>query len=131
MAMARRVSLITSFSVVVLLILLAREVNFLIPEPALENQDIYFSYVEGKRLREEKNPYARILEGNMRENQKYATYFPVFYELSYLSQNLGLRPYIQWLAFWKIVFIIFEFGIALLLYAALARRNLEWIGVFA
>jgi len=49
--MTRRVSLITSFFVVILLILLAREVNFLIPEPALENQDIYFSYVEGKRLR--------------------------------------------------------------------------------
>jgi hypothetical protein len=129
--MTRRVSLITSFLIVVLLILLAREVNFLIPEPALENQDIYFSYVEGKRLREEKNPYARILEGDMRENQKYATYFPVFYELSYISQKLGLQSYLKWIAFWKIVFVLFEFGIALLLYAALARRNLEWIGVFA
>jgi hypothetical protein len=129
--MPRRVSLITSFSIVVLLILLAREVNFLIPEPALENQDIYFSYVEGKRLREEKNPYARILEGDMRENQKYATYFPVFYELSYVSQKLGLQSYLKWIAFWKTVFILFEFAIAFLLYAVLARRNLEWIGVFA
>ncbi len=129
--MSHRVSLVTSFSIVVLLIFLAREVNQAIPEPALENQDIYFSFVEGKRLREGKNPYARILEGNMRENQKYATYFPVFYELSYISQNLGFHPYLKWIAFWKTVFILFEFGIALLLYAVLARRNLEWIGVFA
>ena len=129
--MLRRISLIASFSSVLLLTFMAREVNFLIPEPVLENQDIYFSYLEGKRLREEKNPYARVLDGDMRENQKYATYFPVFYELSYVSQKLGLKSYVEWLAFWKVIFIIFEFGIAFLLYAALARHNLEWIGVFA
>jgi hypothetical protein len=129
--MLPRISLITSFFVVILLIFLAREVNLLIPEPVMENQDIYFSFVEGKRLREGKNPYARILDGDMLENQKYATYFPVFYELSYVSQKLGLRSYPNWIAFWKIVFIIFEFGIGLLLYVVLARRRLEWLGVFA
>jgi hypothetical protein len=129
--MPSRVSLITSFSVVILLIYFAREVNFLIPEPVLENQDIYFSYVEGRRLLEGKNPYKRVLEGDMLENQKYATYFPVFYELSYISQKLGLHPYLSWLIFWKKIFAIFEFGIALLLYIALAREKLEWIGVFA
>jgi hypothetical protein len=129
--MPSRVSLIASFSVVILLIYLAHELNFLIPEPVLETQDIYFSYIEGKRLLEGKNPYKRILEGDMLENQKYATYFPVFYELSYISQKLGLRPYLSWLIFWKKIFAIFEFGIALLLYIALAREKLEWMGVFA
>jgi len=129
--MSRRISLIVSFFTFLLLAVLAREVNQAIPEPVLEQQDIYYSYVEGKRLREGKNPYARVLGGDMRENQKYATYFPVFYELSYLSQLLGLRSYLKWIAFWKVIFLLFEFGVGLLLYLALARHKLEWLGVFA
>lgn len=129
--MSRRVSLIASFFVFLLLVVLAREVNQAIPEPVFENQDIYYSYLEGRRLREGKNPYARVLEGDMLENQKYATYFPVFYELSYLSQRLGLRSSFAWIAFWKVIFIIFEFAVGFLLYAALAQRRLEWLGVFA
>jgi uncharacterized membrane protein len=129
--MLPRILRISSFFAFLLLVYLAREVNQAIPEPVLENQDIYYSYLEGKRLREGKNPYARVLEGNMLENQKYATYFPVFYELSYASQKLGLRSYFDWIAFWKVIFIIFEFGIGLLLYIVFARHKLEWLGVFA
>jgi hypothetical protein len=129
--MSRQLLLVSSFFAFLFIVYLAHEVNQAIPEPVLENQDIYYSYLEGKRLREGKNPYARILDGDMLENQKYATYFPVFYELSYVSQKLGLRSYFDWIAFWKTVFIIFEFGIGLLLYVVLARRNLEWLGVFA
>jgi hypothetical protein len=129
--MLQRVLRISSFFVFLLLVVLAREVNQAIPQPVFENQDIYFSYVEGKRLRDGKNPYERILHGNMSENQKYATYFPVFYELSFLSQKLGVKSPLDWLAFWKVIFILFEFGIGLLLYLALARQQLEWLGVFA
>ncbi len=129
--MFRRVSLAASFFAVLMLIYFAREINLLIPTPVLENQDIYYSYVEGKRLVDGKNPYARILDGNMRDNQKYATYFPVFYELSFLSQKMGLHSASQWMMFWKTVFMAFEFGIGLLLYLLLARNKLEWIGVFA
>ena len=126
-----RVSLVSSCCAFLLLVLLAREANQAIPVPVLENQDIYYSYLEGKRLRDGKNPYARVLEGDMLQNDKYATYFPVFYELSYVSQNLGLHNYYDWIAFWQGVFVLFEFGIALLLFLALARRNLEWLGILA
>jgi uncharacterized membrane protein len=129
--MLRHAFLVSSFFAFLLLVYLAREVNQVIPEPVPENQDIYYSYLEGKRLREGKNPYTRILGGDMLENQKYATYFPVFYELSYVSQKLGLRSYLDWLAFWKIIFVIFEFGIGLLLYIVFAMRKLEWLGLFA
>jgi hypothetical protein len=129
--MFRRISLATSFMAVLLLVYFAREVNLLIPQPPLEGQDIYYSYVEGKRLTQGKNPYARILDGDMRENQKYATYFPVFYELSYLSQELGLHSYLRWIGFWRIVFMAFELLVAVLLYILLARERLEWPGVFA
>jgi len=129
--MLKRALLISSFFAFLLLVYLAHEVNQAIPEPVFENQDIYYSYLEGKRLREGKNPYARVLEGDMLENQKYATYFPVFYELSFFSQKLGLKSSFAWIAFWKVIFVIFEFGVGFLLYAALAKQKLEWLGVFA
>ena len=57
--------------------------------------DVYYSWVEGARLLEGENPYATILEGDMLENQKYATYFPLFYLLSAVSQLIGLRAYAE------------------------------------
>ena len=105
----------SSFFAFLLLVVLAREVNQAIPVPQLENQDIYYSYLEGSRLRDGKNPYARILDGNMLDNQKYATYFPLFYEISYISQKWGLHPYLKWILFWQPVFIFFEFALGLVL----------------
>jgi uncharacterized membrane protein len=127
----RNVWLIASFFALILLVLLAREVNQAIPVPVLENQDIYYSYLEGSRLREDKNPYARILDGNMLDNQKYATYFPLFYEISFVSQKLGLHPYLKWILFWQPIFVLFEFAVAVLLYLLFARRKLEWLGLLA
>ena len=128
--MSRFISIGLSLIVVLILLFLARRVYYSIPEPNLEGHDIYYSYVEGKRLTEGKNPYARILDGDMRENQKYATYFPVFYELSYLSQEMGMRSLEKWIAFWKPIFLSFGLGIGFLIYAALAQRKMEWLGVF-
>ncbi|MDF5733310.1 MAG: hypothetical protein PUP92_36330, partial [Rhizonema sp. PD38] len=54
-----------------------------------KEEDIYYLWIEGKRILSGENPYARILLSNMRDNQKYATYFPLFYIMSYLTQLLG------------------------------------------
>jgi len=129
--MLRKISLASLSLAFVLLIFFACYVNLLVPKPVMEEQDIYYSYVEGNRLVKGENPYARILESDMSRNKKYPTYFPVFYELSYVSQMLGLRSFIDWMAVWRIVFMVFEFAIAALLYVVLARRNLAWAGVFA
>jgi hypothetical protein len=130
--MSRKTSMILSASLAVLTLFLAIYVNIFISEPVVdENRDIYYSYLEGKRLQDGENPYARILTGNMFVNQKYPTYFPVFYELSYISAMLGLNSFTDWIRFWRIIFVIFEFAVAVFLYIVFARRNLEWIGVFA
>ncbi len=128
--MSRTVLITTSLLVLVLLILAAM-LDPLIHQPDMSDQDIYYSWVEGSRLLHGENPYARVLQGNMRDNSKYATYFPVFYEASYLSERLGLTDWYAWIAFWRIVFIGFESAIAVLMYWAMARRGLPWIGVFA
>src|SRR3990172_8715608 len=76
------------------------------------NDDIYFTFLEGDRLLSGVNPYARVLEGDMGENEKYATYLPLFYYLSAGIQRLGLVEYAQWVAFWRLVFLIASSWIA-------------------
>lgn len=129
--MSHKTVWVASFSAVVLMIFLAYIVNISLFQPSIKGYDIYFSYVEGQRLLNGENPYARILAGDMRQNQKYATYFPVFYELSALSQKMGLASEESWIAFWRMVFMGFEFATAILLYLLLTKRNLLWAGVFA
>ena len=67
-------------------------------------RDVYYSWIEGTRLIEGENPYARVLQGNMRNNDKYATYFPLFYLLSAGTQLAGLTAYPNWIAFWRYIF---------------------------
>jgi hypothetical protein len=97
----------------------------------IEQEDIFYSFREGQRILNGENPYARVLTGNMRDNDKYATYFPLFYELSYASQALGLDQFATWIVFWRRVFIVFNLGIAALLFYAFWRYELEWLGIFA
>jgi hypothetical protein len=99
------------------------------PEPRQE--DIYFLYLDGQRLLNGENPYARILAGDMAVNQKYSTYFPLFYQLSWLSQRLGLKDFPDWLSAWKVVFTLANLGIALLLFVIPARRGRYALAAFA
>ena len=68
--------------------------------------DTYYAWVEGRRINDGRNPYERILHGNMEENNKYATYFPLFYEASALVQRMGLRQYQEWIDFWRYIFLL-------------------------
>jgi hypothetical protein len=79
--------------------------------------DTYYSWVEGRRIRNGENPYERILSGNMDENRKYSTYFPLFYEASALVQNAGFRQYEAWIGFWRYSFLAANIGIGLTLFA--------------
>ena len=95
-----------------------------------EREDIFYSYVEGNRLVEGVNPYKRILQSDMRTNDKYATYFPLFYLLSALTQRAGLDTYLSWLAFWRVVFLICNIGIGFLIFQICAAEGQSLLGIF-
>ncbi len=94
-------------------------------------QDIYATYLEGDRLLRGVNPYTRVLDGDMRVNRKYATYFPIFYYLSWWTQKAGLRTFFDWLSLWRVVFLVFNILIAALVFILPARRGLLIYAVFA
>jgi hypothetical protein len=81
-----------------------------------KGEDIYYVWLEGKRILSGENPYARILSGNIRQNNKYATYFPLFYLLSSFTQLMGWREYPDWIYLWRNIFLFFNLGIAGLLF---------------
>jgi hypothetical protein len=87
--------------------------------------DIYYNWVEGQRILKGENPYLRILDSDMRVNQKYPTYFPLIYLLSAATQMLGLRDYLTWLSFWH--GLIVSAGVAIgaaIFYMLYQRRGL-------
>lgn len=100
----------------------------------LEQQDIFAVFGEGDRLQHGENPYEQILSPNvdMQWNQTIATYFPAFYYLSWFSQEIGLEDYVQWLGFWRVIFLAFNLGIAyLLFYVPYHRYNSLTLAIFS
>ena len=96
-----------------------------------KEEDIYYTFIEGKRILAGENPYARVLTGDMRDNDKYATYFPLFYLLSALTQLLGFQEYSAWISLWRPIFLMFYIGIAGLIFYKLYKNRLLTIGLFA
>jgi hypothetical protein len=102
-----------------------------LPPSNLVGLDINYVFIEGQRIRSGENPYSRILAGNMADNQKYATYFPAYYELAALTQTLGLREFEQWVLVWRVIFLIFNVAVCLVLFFALDPKSCPWLALGA
>jgi len=96
---------------------------FVVPKDDRPGHDIYYDFEEAQRIVAGENPYERILSGDMRTNQKYATYFPLFYLLSAGGVKLGLQEYPQFLAFWRLAFLLFNAGAGVILFYLLWPRR--------
>ena len=101
------------------------------PAEELQGHDMYYIWLEGKRILAGENPYARVLAGNLRENDKYATYFPIAYLVSALVQKLGFLDYRDWLYFWRPTAFIFHMGIVGLTLRYFQKRRLWLLGIAA
>jgi hypothetical protein len=94
-------------------------------------QDIYYLWEEGGRILAGGNPYERILAGNMLENDKYATHFPLFYLLASLTRLGGLEGYPEWISFWRFIFLFFNIGIATVIFFVHYRAEQIILALFA
>ncbi len=72
------------------------------------------------------------LSNDLQWNQANATYLPIFYYLSWITHEVGLEDFLQWLSFWRVVFLIANLGIAFILfYIPYHRYNSITLAVFA
>lgn len=102
-----------------------------IPANELQQQDIYYIWLEGKRIFLGENPYSRILEGNLRVNDKYATYFPVVYLFGAFTQVLGFTEFRDWLSFWRPISYLFHMGIVAIVFRSFQQRGVWLLGLVA
>ncbi len=103
--------------------LIATRVNLRFWSLDTVGSDTYYSWIEGRRILNGRNPYERVLHGDMEENNKYATYFPLFYEASALVQKLGIKQYQAWIDFWRYIFLACNVAVGLALCAMLFSRR--------
>jgi hypothetical protein len=114
---------VLAFVLLVLLLALGAAVYLALPPVTHTGTDIYYSYVEGQRILAGVNPYTRILGGNMRDNQKYPTYFPLFFLIAAGMQRLGLVDYEAWFSTLHGILLLFNLGAGALLYFMLYKRK--------
>lgn len=101
------------------------------PAADLMGQDIYYIWLEGKRIILGENPYSRVLVSDMRANDKYATYFPLAYLCSALLQKLGFPEFLNWLYLWRPLSFLFHLGIVALVLRFFYLRGLWFLGFAA
>lgn len=101
------------------------------PAADLMGQDIYYIWLEGKRIIAGENPYSRVLASDMRANDKYATYFPLAYLISALLQKLGFSEFLGWLYLWRPLSFLFHMGIVGLVLRFFCARSLWLLGFAA
>lgn len=94
------------------------------------DEDIYAVFLEGDRLLEGGNPYAQAEEADMRRNQKYATYFPVMYLLSWATQLMGYTRFTDWIGLWQAIFLFFNLLTACLVFYIPYRKGMLLLALF-
>jgi uncharacterized membrane protein len=92
--------------------------------------DIKSIYETSRDLSLGNNPYDSILPGR-RDDEKYATYLPLFYIFGALIHKLGAQDFIPWIGVWRIGNLAANVGIGALLFAAFYQRRLLLMAIFA
>jgi hypothetical protein len=119
--------LVVFFSIVAVLL------AYLFPNTSkrVRKEDIYYTWVEGDRIINGINPYSRIHGSDMKNNRKYATYFPGFYFLSSASQKLGLNDFNTWVKLWRSIFFISYIATGLVIFIQIIRRGFFVLAMLA
>lgn len=93
-------------------------------------QDIYYMWKDGNLIAAGENPYARILAGDLRNNEKYPIYFPAFFLFVALASRLGYQTFPDFLALWQPICLLFNLLVASVIYYAVARRGRYYLALF-
>ncbi len=96
----------------------------------LSQEDIAFIWRDGSQIAQGVNPYARVESVIISGNNKFSTYFPLFYLIVALTNKLGVSTFSAFIDLWRYVCLAFNLLIAVLIYYGLARRSYALLGVF-
>ncbi len=92
-------------------------------------RDVYYTWLEGKRIAAGVNPYERFRHADMVTNEKFPTLLPFVYLLSAATIKIGLSEFNTWLIFWRIVELCFDFALGAFIYLYGCRMRRRWVGL--
>ncbi|HOE62391.1 MAG TPA: hypothetical protein PKW18_06130 [Candidatus Sumerlaeota bacterium] len=130
MAFLERHGRIISLSGLTLILILAIYVRLPAFYFEAKGFDTYFVWLDGKRIAEGKNPYARILSGDMIHNDKYATRLPLVYLMAALIIRTGSGDYESFLSIWRIFILFFDLAVGLYIFQKAAGKGSLLLGLF-
>ncbi|MBU0534863.1 MAG: hypothetical protein ABIJ82_00030 [Patescibacteria group bacterium] len=124
------------FEIVAFLItgLLLYKVDFSIDTDSyfyFKKHDIYYDYQAAKQLQHGENPYNRILEGNMIENDKYATQLPLYFYFLALIGKISQNNFDVFLENFRLVLFWFHLAGGVFMYLLFRRINKLFVGYCA
>lgn len=88
-------------------------------------EDLFFLFSDSKTVAEGGNPYLRTADGNMHDNEKYTTYFPLFFLTNAVLIKAGFSDYYKWQVIWQVVMLISLFATAFLVFHMI-RKKANW-----
>lgn len=115
-----------------ILLVLSHKVVFSIDRDAdfyYKTEDIYYEYDAAKQIQKGENPYLRILDSDMLENDKYATQLPHYYNFLAIireKSNDNFSGFIENFRF--MLFVAQVFG-GLFIYLIFRKQNQKLIGL--
>ena len=115
-----------AFIVIVLLAIYVRRPGFLMDA---KYRDVYFSWLEGKRIVAGVNPYEALLESDMVHNQKYPTRLPLIYLMTASLVKLGFESFESFIRAWRILVLLFDLAVGSFLFYYAFSRKKEVLGL--
>lgn len=92
--------------------------------------DIYYIWQDGSDIAQGVNPYSRIHNSDMLENDKFSTYFPGFYLLVSAARLVGVETFEQWLWIWQPLNMLAHLAVGVLILLMLWRTTNVIIALF-
>jgi len=96
-----------------------------------EKHDIYYDYLAAEQLLKGENPYNRILESNMIENDKYATQLPSYFYFLSLIAKFSQNIFSRFLEKFRLVLFWFQLAGGVFIYLLFRRINNRLVGYCA
>ncbi len=122
---------IFEIALLILISFLAHKIIFSVNRDAdfyYKSEDIYYEFDAAKQFQKGENPYLRILQGDMLENDKYATQLPHYYNfLGMLSANSN-HSFGKFVVNFRFVLFLAQVTGGVFIYLIFRQQNKRFLG---
>ena len=119
-------------AVLLIIVLLAHKVDFSVDYDSdfyFKKEDIYYEYEASKQIEKGENPYLKILEGDMLENDKYVTQLPNYYNFLGFVKNTSDDNFSGFIERFRFILFLSQIIGGLFIFLIFKRQNRSFLGL--